>query len=129
MRHIERYSNIRNIGIIKILLNTGLRVQELCNLKWLHVTSSERKGKLIVNSGKGAKYREVPLNKDVRDAFDNFLIMYLVPVRFASSRYRRRCLVGFAYCFNQKYWTEQIFNRLLYACIYADPVTLRELRV
>ena len=30
---------------------------------------SERKGKLLVNAGKGEKYREVPLNKDTRHAF------------------------------------------------------------
>lgn len=28
-----------------------------------------RKGKLLVNAGKGCKYREVPLNKDARQAF------------------------------------------------------------
>jgi len=30
---------------------------------------SDRKGKLLVNAGKGCKYREVPLNKDARQAF------------------------------------------------------------
>ena len=68
-RHIERYGNTRDRAIFKILLNTGLRVQELCALKWEHITLSDRKGKLVVKRGKGLKYREVPLNKDARHAF------------------------------------------------------------
>jgi integrase/recombinase XerC len=32
---------------------------------------SDRKGKLLVNAGKGCKYRDVPLNKDARRAFFN----------------------------------------------------------
>lgn len=69
LRHIERYGNVRDSSIVKILLNTGLRVSELCQLKWVHVIISERKGKLLVNAGKGLKYREVPLNQDARQAF------------------------------------------------------------
>ena len=37
-------------------------------------------------------------------------------------------LAEFAYRFNRRLWPEQIFDRLLYACIHADPVTLRELK-
>lgn len=69
LRHIERYGKLRDIVIVKVLMNTGLRVSELCNLKWVHVIMTDRKGKLLVNSGKGSKYREVPLNKDARQAF------------------------------------------------------------
>ncbi len=42
--------------------------------------------------------------------------------------YRKAYLAEFAYRFNRRYWPEQIFDRLLYACIHADPVTLRELK-
>lgn len=52
-----------------ILLNTGVRVQELYSLQWNDVTLSDRKGRIIIKSGKGNKYREVPLNKDAREAF------------------------------------------------------------
>jgi integrase/recombinase XerC len=68
-RHIERYGKPRDIAIVRVLMNTGLRVSELCNLKWMHVIMTDRKGKLLVNAGKGRKYREVPLNKDARQAF------------------------------------------------------------
>lgn len=70
LRHFEKYGKIRDISIIKILLNTGLRIQELCNLKWQHVTITDRKGSLIVNYGKGNKSREIPLNKSARLAFE-----------------------------------------------------------
>ena len=71
LRHIEQLGSTRDIAIVKILLNTGLRVSELCGLKWSDITMSDRKGKLLVNAGKGSKYRDVPLNKDARLAFFN----------------------------------------------------------
>ncbi len=45
LRHVEQYGSTRDQAIVKILLNTGLRVSELCALKWSHITMSERKGK------------------------------------------------------------------------------------
>lgn len=71
LRHVEQFGSKRDISIVKILLNTGLRVGELCDLKWSNIIMSERKGKLLVNAGKGCKYRDVPLNKDARLAFFN----------------------------------------------------------
>jgi integrase/recombinase XerC len=69
LRCVERSGKVRDIAIVRILMNTGVRVSELCSLRWTHVVMSERKGKLLVNAGKGEKYREVPLNKDARHAF------------------------------------------------------------
>lgn len=71
LRHVEQLGRKRDIAIVQILLNTGLRVSELCSLKWCDIMVSERKGKLTVNAGKGCKYREIPLNKDARFAFFN----------------------------------------------------------
>lgn len=70
-RHIERYGCTRDLIIVKILMNTGIRISELCALRWSHIVMSDRKGKLLVNAGKGCKYREIPLNKDAREAFLN----------------------------------------------------------
>jgi integrase/recombinase XerC len=69
LRHMERYASQRDLAIVRIILNTGLRVSELCNLKWSDITVTDRKGNLIVRQGKGSKYREIPLNKDARNAF------------------------------------------------------------
>ena len=71
IRHLEQTASQRDIAIVKILLNTGLRVQELCNLKWSDITVTERKGSLVVRNSKGEKYRTVPLNKDARNAFQH----------------------------------------------------------
>jgi len=70
-RKVEQSGNKRNIAIVKVLLNTGLRVRELCELTWDLITISDRKGKVIVKLGKGGKTREIPLNKDCRNAFLN----------------------------------------------------------
>jgi integrase/recombinase XerC len=69
LRRIERYGSERDLGVIKVLLNTGLRVSELADLLWSEVEISDRKGSLIVRSGKGAKRRTIPLNKDARSGF------------------------------------------------------------
>ena len=68
-RKVEQTANKRNIAIVKILLNTGLRVNELCELTWDMITISDRKGKIVVKLGKRDKAREIPLNKDCRNAF------------------------------------------------------------
>ena len=67
LRLVERRQKPRDTAIVKCLLNTGLRIHELCALQWRDITIADRKGILTVRSGKGEKYREVPLNKDVRD--------------------------------------------------------------
>lgn len=43
-------------------------------------------------------------------------------------KYRRAYLAEFAYRFNRRYWPEQAFDRLLYACLHAEPKTLPELK-
>jgi integrase/recombinase XerC len=68
LRRVERYGSQRDQGAIKLLLNTGLRVSELTDLLWSDAEISDRKGELVVRSGKGSKRRVVPLNKDARGA-------------------------------------------------------------
>jgi len=43
-------------------------------------------------------------------------------------KYRRAYLAEFAYRFNRRYWPYQAFDRLLYACLKAKPVTLHALK-
>jgi len=66
LRTVERGHNARDMAIVKLLLNTGLRVQELCDLTWQDVLIGGRKGTLTVRHGKGGKRRQVPLNTDAR---------------------------------------------------------------
>jgi len=69
---MHRNRNPLHICIIELLLGTGLRVSELCNIKLGDIEISERKGTIKV-IGKGNIYRTLPLNKDVRKAIQDYL--------------------------------------------------------
>ncbi len=69
MRAVERTKDRRTIGIITVLIHTGLRIAELTNLTWAQVTITPRKGEVTV-VGKGRKTRTVPLNSDARRALE-----------------------------------------------------------
>jgi integrase/recombinase XerD len=56
-----------------VLRHTGLRVGELAAVRLNDVEISERKGSVTVRSGKGSKYRVVPLNLDARRAISEYL--------------------------------------------------------
>src|SRR3989338_5434589 len=43
-------------------------------------------------------------------------------------KYRDAYLAEFAYRFNRRYWPHQAFDRLLFACVNAKPMTLETLR-
>ena len=55
------------------ILNTGIRESELCALELSDLEITERKGTATIRSGKGNKYRIVPLNKDARNALTNYI--------------------------------------------------------
>jgi integrase/recombinase XerC len=57
------------------MLHAGLRVSEVRALTRDDVELSERKGRVIVQHGKGNKYREVPLNKTIRKLLSSWLEM------------------------------------------------------
>jgi integrase/recombinase XerC len=59
---------IRDEAVLAMLLNTGLRVAELCALDLGDVVVNPRGGHVTVRSGKGRKQREVPLNANVRES-------------------------------------------------------------
>jgi integrase/recombinase XerD len=63
--------NLRDATLITLLLHTGLRVSELCSLKWEHVLRQKRSGYLRI-WGKRNKYREVPLNVTARNALERY---------------------------------------------------------
>jgi site-specific recombinase XerD len=72
LRITER-ARARDRGIVVVLLYTGLRLAELVALEVDDVKMSARKGVVIVRSGKGDAYREVPLNALVRQVLDEWL--------------------------------------------------------
>ena len=63
---------IRDYSIVVLLLNTGLRISELCDLDMGDIVSNPRSGHLRVRKGKGTKERVVPLNKTARDVIEDW---------------------------------------------------------
>lgn len=69
----------RNETIIFTLLLAGLRASELVRLVPEDIAISDRKGSITVRSGKGNKRRVVPIPKELRERFTDYL-----PTRTAS---------------------------------------------
>lgn len=72
LRMAER-APARDRAIVVMLLYTGLRLAELVALDVDDVRISARKGLVVVRSGKGDAYREVPLNALVRQVLEEWL--------------------------------------------------------
>src|SRR6266571_4725512 len=68
LRAIERTSSARDKAIAQLLFYTAVRLGECAALTLDDVRLSARRGVVIIRSGKGDAYREVPLNADVREA-------------------------------------------------------------
>ena len=73
IREVHKGAKARDAAIMEVLANTGIRVGELTRLTLEDIEISPRKGMLTVRSGKGAKYRRVPLNADARRALEAYL--------------------------------------------------------
>ena len=54
-----RWQSVRDKALVTLLLQTGLRVREACNLHLDDVAITDRKGSLGVREGKGLKARSV----------------------------------------------------------------------
>ena len=68
---VEAGKNLRDYTLVVLMLHTGLRAGEVCQLKWGDVTCRKRSGSVKV-WGKGNKYRQVPLNVTVRKALQTY---------------------------------------------------------
>ena len=60
MNKIEKNENKRNFHIVSLLLNTGLRISELTNIKLTDIMLGNKKKLRII--GKGSKQRIIPIN-------------------------------------------------------------------
>ena len=64
---------LRDEAVLNLLLYTGLRVGEVAALRLDDVVLNGKAAKVIVRSGKGLKYRELPLHKEARQGLDAYL--------------------------------------------------------
>ena len=70
LRAVERCPSARDRALAQLFFYTGLRLGEVAALDADDVLLSARKGLVIVRSGKGDTYREVPLHREARAALD-----------------------------------------------------------
>ncbi len=68
----RKVSRQRDAAIVIFLLNTGLRLSELLDMRQGDLTLGERKGAVVVHQGKGNKERTVPLNAEARRAVQDW---------------------------------------------------------
>lgn len=73
-REIEKGDSKRDIAIVYILLETGVRVSELCALNREDITIRERSGEMLVRQAKGGKSRTLPLSREVRYHLTQYLV-------------------------------------------------------
>ncbi|HVC31872.1 MAG TPA: tyrosine-type recombinase/integrase [Chloroflexota bacterium] len=73
LRAVERQARARDRAIATLFFYTALRLGECVALNTDDVALTARKGKVIVRSGKGDVYREVPLNSAVRAALTTWM--------------------------------------------------------
>jgi integrase len=66
----------RNVAMLGLMLFAALREGEVVALRAADIKISERKGKVIIRSGKGGKYGEVPLSLEAREALKPYLSIY-----------------------------------------------------
>lgn len=77
-RAVYASGNKRDIALIELLINTGIRVSELVSLTTedIHLTArngSQNYSYIVIRNGKGGKYREIPLNSQVKKALEEYL--------------------------------------------------------
>jgi site-specific recombinase XerD len=69
----KKILSTRNRVIIMVMLNTGLRVSEICNLEIKDLTINPRSGSLEVRAAKGNKNRTIPLNLTARTNLEDWI--------------------------------------------------------
>lgn len=109
-REVYKRNNLRDIAIIDLLLNTGIRAGELINLEVQDIKISDRKGILHVREGKGKKYRDIPLNSDTRKSLENYIERY---------NFRGKLWIG-----QRGYLTQDGLNKMIKR--YAERVQLND---
>ncbi|UOF89646.1 tyrosine-type recombinase/integrase [Fodinisporobacter ferrooxydans] len=94
----EHGGSLRDQTILIVMLHTGLRTMEVCDLAPGDIQIGKRSGQLTVRSGKRNKQREVPLNATCRAALERYMYVlppdspYLFPSEKTGDRLTERAL-------------------------------------
>lgn len=68
LKEVKEDGNLRDIAIVYVLLHTGIRVSELCNLNWSHVDLENNELTIEKNTEK----RTIPLSNDAKTHLHNY---------------------------------------------------------
>lgn len=77
MREVYKERNTRNLAIVELMRQAGIRREEVCNLRKEDISFKDRTGEVYIRKGKGQRPRTVPLNKTVIDALKNYEAEYI----------------------------------------------------
>ncbi|GAX90763.1 tyrosine-type recombinase/integrase [Effusibacillus lacus] len=94
----EHSGSLRDQTIIILMIYTGLRTMEVCDLAPEDIKIGKRSDHVIVRSGKRNKEREVPLNSTCRSALEKYMATlspnskYLFPSEKTGGRLSERAL-------------------------------------
>ncbi|RFU60666.1 tyrosine-type recombinase/integrase [Peribacillus glennii] len=72
LKEVEGDGNLRNIAIVYILLHTGIRVSELCDLNCSDIVIKDERKYINVRNSKGEVDRMVPLSQDACIHIENY---------------------------------------------------------
>ena len=73
LRAVVACRRSKDRAVALLLLYTGIRIGECAALKEHDVSVAGRKNRVIVRSGKGERYREIPLNAEAKGALSEWI--------------------------------------------------------
>ncbi|MBP3544491.1 MAG: tyrosine-type recombinase/integrase [Lachnospiraceae bacterium] len=65
-QYVHKNASLLHRTIVETFLNTGIRESELCNLELDDIKATPKNAYIIIRSGKGGKYREIPIVGDYK---------------------------------------------------------------
>ncbi|MEH7344775.1 tyrosine-type recombinase/integrase [Bacillus sp. JJ1532] len=69
---VNHNSDLRDRAIVYILLHTGIRISELCNLNWEHVNFEKNE----ITVEKKEEKRVIPLSRDAREHLNEYFVVH-----------------------------------------------------
>ncbi len=71
----------RDVTMLELMFGTGLRREEVLNLRVSDISISERKGSVTVRNSKTGESRTVPLNSKIRNEFEKYFANFDPPLK------------------------------------------------
>ncbi|MBX9685316.1 MAG: tyrosine-type recombinase/integrase [Candidatus Obscuribacterales bacterium] len=73
LRAVAACRRSKDRAVALLLLYTGIRISECAQLNEQDISIAGRRQRIVVRSGKGERYREIPLNAEAREALREWL--------------------------------------------------------